>query len=85
MSLADRLRGAHRAPLEQGVCAVCIYYDTLSVEERADFDAWIADGGSVTALWRACAADPVHPVQVRAPRFRELINDHHRGGSRVAC
>lgn len=83
MSLADRLAGG-RAPLQAGQCAVCVYYDALSVEDRAQFDAWIADGGSVTALWRACAADPVRPVRVRAPRFRELINDHHRRGPDVA-
>lgn len=71
--------------MQAGQCAVCVYYDALSVEDRAQFDAWIADGGSVTALWRACAADPVRPVRVRRVRFCELVNDHHRGDTYVAC
>ncbi|ASR85046.1 hypothetical protein SEA_PHELPSODU_34 [Mycobacterium phage PhelpsODU] len=82
MSLAERLGDPQPAPSTE--CAVCRWLDAADEGDRASFDAWLASGGSLSALWRACAADPVNPLGVKRPRFSELINDHHRGGAHVA-
>ncbi|ASR85235.1 hypothetical protein I5H06_gp69 [Mycobacterium phage SirPhilip] len=82
MSLADRLGGPQPAPSSE--CAVCRWLDGASEFDQRAFDRWIATGGAITVLWRACAADPDNPLTVKRPRFAELINDHHRGGARVA-
>lgn len=82
MSLADRLGALQVAPSTE--CAVCTYYDRLDVDDKATFDAWLADGGQLSALWRSCVDDPDNPMHLKRARFAELVNDHHRGGARVA-
>ncbi|ALF01407.1 hypothetical protein SEA_LILPHARAOH_30 [Mycobacterium phage LilPharaoh] len=82
MSLAERLGDPQPAPSTE--CAVCRWLDQAADEDRAAFTEWLASGGSLTALWRACATDPDNPLTIKRPRFSELINDHHRGGARVA-
>ncbi|AEJ95803.1 hypothetical protein CL60_gp67 [Mycobacterium phage BarrelRoll] len=82
MSLAERLGDPQPAPSSE--CAVCRWLDQADETDRAAFDNWLASGGSLSALWRACANDPSNPLAIKRPRFSELINDHHRGGARVA-
>ncbi|QFG09417.1 hypothetical protein I5H08_gp070 [Mycobacterium phage Yuna] len=83
MSLAERLGDPQPAPSSE--CAVCRWLDGAADADRLAFDQWIATGGAITALWRACASDTDNPLTIKRPRFAELINDHHRGGARVAC
>ncbi|WNO27516.1 hypothetical protein SEA_AGEOFDAPAGE_34 [Mycobacterium phage Ageofdapage] len=89
MSLAERLGDPQPAP--SGECAVCRWYDQADETDRAAFDDWLASGGSLSALWRACSATHdkdgqpvVNRLRIKRPRFSELINDHHRGGANVA-
>jgi hypothetical protein len=88
MGLGERLGPV--APPRIG-CAVCRWYDQLDEPDRADFDAWIANGGNLSQLWRACSATvdadgtPIeNPLQVQRPWFAHCVNEHHRGGARVA-
>ncbi|ALF00468.1 hypothetical protein SEA_BOOSTSEASON_34 [Mycobacterium phage BoostSeason] len=81
MSLAARLGPLTRAPIG---CAVCRWYEGLDEGDRATFDSWVNGGGSISQLWRECCADPDRPLHISRPRFSECINQHHRGGPRVA-
>ncbi|APD18200.1 hypothetical protein SEA_HAMMY_33 [Mycobacterium phage Hammy] len=82
MSLADRLGDPQPAPSSE--CVVCRWLAAASDGDRLTFDRWIAEGGSLSALWRSCATDPTNPLTIKRPRFSELVNDHHRGGARVS-
>ncbi|QNJ58256.1 hypothetical protein SEA_ELLIE_31 [Mycobacterium phage Ellie] len=84
MSLADRLGDPAAAAAPSTACVVCRWLDQAEEADRVTFDRWIAEGGSLSALWRSCAADPNNPLTIKRPRFSELVNDHHRGGARVS-
>lgn len=88
MPLADRLG---QVVLPRKGCAVCRYYDQLDESDQAAFDAWLDAGGNLSKLWRECAAgldidgQPIaNPLRVQRARFSQCINEHRRGGDRVA-
>ncbi|AEJ92221.1 hypothetical protein SEA_YEET_158 [Mycobacterium phage Yeet] len=66
MSLTDRLaaRRQHATLSNQG-CATCKWLATRSNQERADIDAWIDAGLSLTPLHEECVAEGL-PVGLSA-------------------
>lgn len=81
MGLAERLGDFTRSRIG---CGVCAWYDQLDDDDRATFDSWIESGGNLSQLWRECCNDPDNPLRVQRARFSACINEHHRGGARVA-
>ncbi|WNM74121.1 hypothetical protein SEA_NERGAL_30 [Mycobacterium Phage Nergal] len=79
MSFADHLGDLRPAPVVG--CAVCTWRDQLDDAGRIAFDTWLAEGGSVSELWRKAASWPSNPLQIKRARFSELVNEHHRGGA----
>lgn len=65
-------------------CAVCRWYDQLDNADRLSFDRWLAEGGAVKALWRACRDDPERPLNVTDRWFAMHVADHRRGGADVS-
>lgn len=70
MSLAERIADA--APVN--TCKTCQFYDNLAPDDRAAFDAWVAEDRPSEALRRFCAEEG---LQIGRTAFREHILDHH--------
>lgn len=81
MGLSERLGPVRQAA--NSSCGVCRWYAELDDTDKADFTDWLASGGGVQTLWRACCADtdsdgqPVkNPLTLKRPRFAECVDTH---------
>jgi hypothetical protein len=75
VSLSDELMHEQQRP--QTVCGTCKWYAGLNPADRADFDAWVAAGKTVTALWRACKRLPDNPYLLARCSFAKHLAEHH--------
>lgn len=77
MSLADHLAAPPRLPTQALQCKTCIWYRAQTPEEKALFDDWVAQGGSIRKLHRSCVAEG---LSVAHSGFENHIKDHHLNG-----
>ena len=82
MGLAERLGPV---PSQTGECGTCHWYGKLDDAEKLAFDGWVLGGGSVAALWAACAAKYDHdgapianPLPRKLTQFKDCVRRHLR-------
>jgi hypothetical protein len=84
MALAERLKTStkrHRNRPDR--CSTCEWYEHLSPEAKAEFDAWVADDGNLAKLYRLCADVDAGetPIPVGLDMFRFHIRRCHHGST----
>lgn len=77
MSLAKRL-SAVIPQSSNRTCGTCKWVAELPVEDRAAWQAWIAEDRSVSQLWEIAKSDDAHPYTMSLAAMRMCIRVHHR-------
>lgn len=78
MSLAQRL-AAVVPQRSNRTCGTCVWINSLSGEDRAAWDDWLAGEKSIAQLWEISSALEDSPYGLSLAAMRMCIRTHNRG------
>ena len=74
MSLSNRIAAVVPERSNRG-CVTCRWVEELSPQDRAAWDQWIADEGSLTQLWQLATEEG---LVISITGFRAHVRGHHK-------